>query len=80
MNLLIWFKCIQVDLYCLFLYHKENMQQPDFQRIIFSSRFLQRQVQIDIYASHLGAFGDRADLLLVNDGQDLIKMDFSAIW
>lgn len=55
------------------------MQQQDFQRIEFSSRFLNRLIDIDIYGQFLLASNNHADLLLINDGQDLITMEFPAI-
>jgi enterochelin esterase-like enzyme len=55
------------------------MQEMDFQRIAFSSRFLNRQVCIDLYVSDTGVKTGKADLLLLNDGQDLITMQFSDI-
>lgn len=54
------------------------MQQQDFQRIEFSSRFLKRQIDIDIYGMPYTAH-NVVDLLLINDGQDLITMEFSSI-
>jgi enterochelin esterase-like enzyme len=55
------------------------MQQQDFQRIEFSSRFLNRIVILDIYGQFLGSSTNHANLLLINDGQDLVSMQFPAI-
>ncbi len=55
------------------------MQQEDFQRTILFSRFLQRQISVDIYTSHFKTTYQYVDLLLINDGQDLASMQFSSI-
>jgi enterochelin esterase-like enzyme len=46
--------------------------------IDFPSEFLKRNVQVDFYLPPESAAG-AYDLLLINDGQDLLKMNFTAI-
>lgn len=55
------------------------MQQKDFQQIEINSRFLKRQIKVDIYGLHVIASNQYANLLLINDGQDLLTMQFSSI-
>ena len=55
------------------------MQHQDFQRIEFSSLFLKRIITIDIYGQFLVGSNNHADILVINDGQDLISMEFPAI-
>ena len=55
------------------------MQQQDFQQLEIYSRFLQRQIRVDIYGSLVSTTNQLTDLLLINDGQDLLTMQFSSI-
>ncbi len=55
------------------------MQQQDFQQVDIYSRFLQRQIRVDIYGSQVNTTNQYTDLLLINDGQDLLTMEFSSI-
>ncbi len=48
------------------------------QRLIYSE-FLERDVIVDVYMPKLPLEGNDTALLLVNDGQDLRKMDFASI-
>ena len=48
------------------------------QRIVYSE-FLERDVIVDAYLPSLPIMGKDVSLLLVNDGQDLRKMDFASI-
>lgn len=54
------------------------MQQQDFHRLEFFSLFLKRQIKLDIYGSQ-SSTANCADLLLINDGQDLLTMSFSSM-
>lgn len=53
------------------------MGKLEFQSIIISSGLLKRQVKVDLYQTLHNLESSSFDLLLVNDGQDLVKMDFS---
>ena len=55
------------------------MGKQDLQSITISSGYLNRQVKVDIYDSLPNVESSSFDLLLINDGQDLVKMDFSKI-
>lgn len=55
------------------------MGKQELQSITISSGFLHRQIKVDIYHSLTNIELSSFDLLLINDGQDLVKMDFSKI-
>lgn len=52
------------------------MYKVDFRTIEFPSSFLKRIVKLDIYFTGMGKVAATADLVLINDGQDLLKMSF----
>jgi enterochelin esterase-like enzyme len=52
------------------------MYKVDFRTVEFPSSFLNRIVKFDIYTSGIGSDSTNADLVLINDGQDLLKMRF----
>lgn len=47
---------------------------------IVPSNFLQREVHVDLYGIENLGVEANVDLLLVNDGQDLVKMNFPAVF
>lgn len=52
------------------------MYKVDFLTVEFPSSFLNRIVKLDIYTRGIGKAATHADLVLINDGQDLTKMRF----
>ena len=54
-----------------------DMGKLENKTIIISSGLLKRKVIVDIYCSHLNLNITSFELLLINDGQDLLKMNFS---
>ncbi|MBS1760408.1 MAG: esterase [Bacteroidetes bacterium] len=46
---------------------------------IINSTYLKRPVVVDIYFPEKHQLADQPDILLINDGQDLIRMDFAEI-
>lgn len=55
----------------------EQMDELMIENIELQSRYLKRTVKIDLYQNDAGS--ERCSLLLVNDGQDLVKMGFNNI-
>src|SRR5205085_9371553 len=53
----------------------EQIDELMLEHIELQSRHLKRTVRIDLY--HTDAESETCNLLLVNDGQDLVKMDFN---
>jgi enterochelin esterase-like enzyme len=53
------------------------MGKHESQTIGIFSDLLQRKVIVDIYCNHLSENVTTFELLLINDGQDLLKMNFS---
>jgi enterochelin esterase-like enzyme len=73
--------CYAINILCLFL---KNMQVEKTKSIkvehhTIKSTFLKREVKADCYLPVNVARPSEMALLLVNDGQDLVKMDFAAI-
>ena len=52
------------------------MGKQEFQSYFISSGLLKRQVKVDLYQPLHNLESSSFDLLLINDGQDLVKMDF----
>lgn len=52
------------------------MYKVEFRTVEFPSSFLKRIVKLDIYTTRMGKSEANADLVLINDGQDLLKMKF----
>lgn len=62
----------------------ERMQVAELKTVTvatlqFPSRFLNRSVTVDFYLPKDWAYATKVSLLLINDGQDLAVMDFSAM-
>ena len=57
----------------------EQNVELSFERIEMDSESLQRLVRTDIYTINLDAETKQVDLLLINDGQDLVTMNFGSI-
>lgn len=55
------------------------MNQIEIQRLVLSSHFLNREVIVDIYFPSFHTSPESIDLLLVNDGQDLERMNFKEL-
>ena len=55
----------------------EQIDDLIVESIELQSRFLKRTARIDVYHTDPGS--ERCSLLLVNDGQDLVTMDFNSI-
>ncbi|HUQ66327.1 MAG TPA: alpha/beta hydrolase-fold protein [Flavitalea sp.] len=55
----------------------EQIDDLMIENIELQSRYLNRTVRIDLY--HTDAESENYSLLLVNDGQDLVKMNFSSV-
>jgi len=51
----------------------------EFTSLHISSHFLQRSVLVDVYGDIESLKDKQTDLLLFNDGQDLVKMNFHSI-
>lgn len=79
MILSICFKCIQLPWVYLLLLNSKVMYKVDFRTVEFPSSFLNRIVKLDIYTSGIDPASTHADLVLINDGQDLVKMNFTDI-
>lgn len=58
----------------------EQIDEVMIETIELQSESLERTVQIDFYQQHKNSDIRDFDLLLVNDGQDLVKMGFGAIY
>ncbi len=73
--------CYTINILCLFL---KNMQAEKIKSIVvehhtIQSLFLKREVKVDCYLPVNVARPSEMALLLINDGQDLVKMNFAVI-
>ncbi len=58
----------------------EQTEEIMVETIELQSELLSRTVRIDFYQSGTGNPGSKVSLLLMNDGQDLVKMDFGKLF